>query len=197
MKRTLCSTAVAAALAFSGAAFADQGQKQQGQQQQGSQQQSQLQKQGIVTASGEVIGNTTINTSAGDGHQVVKLRSKDHGEVVVDLGTDGPQVQKGDKLFVSGRAARINERPVIFARYAAELQELSPPSGQQGAAAGGTAADDATWGDPSWASDDYGYYDEDFEWTADDSGWNEFFGDADDSWGNYYDDVGDEGLFDV
>lgn len=82
--------------------------------------------------------------------------------------------------------------------------------------------EDWGWNDDNWASDDYGYYDEDFAWESDDgfleddaayggdtgfggeeSAWGEdqafddWYADSDNDWNGFYDDVGDEGLFDV
>lgn len=205
MRPVLRSTAIAIALAFSGGALADEQQKRQ--QQQSNQQQTQQQgksqgsqKQGIVSATGKVMGNTDLKSTAGDMHQLVKLQRSDGGTVVVDLGIGGPQVDQGDRLFVSGHSARINGRPVIFARYAAKLQDVGnlAATPDTSAAGGTTAGDgDAVWNDDDWRTDDFGYYDDDFNWTADNSDFTEFYGDADDDWSGYYDDVGDEGLFDV
>lgn len=48
------------------------------------------------------------------------------------------------------------------------------------------------WESDNLIQDDYGFYDEDFNWTAEDDNWNTFYGDTDSAW-NTYDDVGDEG----
>lgn len=97
---------------------------------------------GIVTASGKVVGDAEIKTTAGDLHDLVKLQRTNGDTVVVDLGVGGPQVEKGDQLFVHGTAARISGKPVIFARYVAELQPAGM-AGAAGASAGGTREHDS------------------------------------------------------
>jgi hypothetical protein len=193
----MTTIAAALTLAFGMPAFAQQ---QQQQQQSQTTQERQTKggderMKGIVTASGKVLGNAEIKTTAGDMHRLVKLQRIDGGTVVVDLGVSAPEVQQGDRIFVQGHAARISGKPVIFARYFGELQQVGSTD-TAGAAAGGSTADD-DWLEEDWLEDDFGYYDEDFRWTSDNSGFVDFYGDADEAWGALYDDVGDEGLFDV
>jgi hypothetical protein len=57
-------------------------------------------------------------------------------------------------------------------------------------------AETEMWESDNLIQDDYGFYDEDFNWTTEDNNWNTFYGDADSAW-NTYDDVGDEGWFDI
>lgn len=53
------------------------------------------------------------------------------------------------------------------------------------------------WDSDNWASDNYGAYDQDFNWGAIDTNeWDRWYGDSDSYW-NDYDDIGDEGWFDV
>lgn len=196
MKFPMTTIAAALTLAFGMPAFAQQQQQKQTQTAQESQAKSGGETmKGIVTASGKVVGDADIKTTAGDMHRLVKLQRINGDMVVVDLGVSAPDVQKGDRIFVHGHAARISGKPVIFARYFGELQQAGS-TGTAGAAAGGSTAED-DWLEEDWLEDDFGYYDEDFRWTSDNSGFLDFYGDADEAWGALYDDVGDEGLFDV
>lgn len=54
----------------------------------------------------------------------------------------------------------------------------------------------ADWDDDNWGTDDYGYYDEDFAWDSDED-FDNWYADSDQDWNAFYDDVGDEGIFDV
>jgi hypothetical protein len=63
-------------------------------------------------------------------------------------------------------------------------------------ATGVHAQDNGIWDDNSWTDDDFGYYDENFDWNADE-GFDRWYADSDEDWSSFYDDVGDEGLFDV
>ncbi len=42
----------------------------------------------------------------------------------VDCSDANKEIQKGDEIFAVGNAARINDRPVVFARYYGELVEM-------------------------------------------------------------------------
>lgn len=59
-----------------------------------------------------------------------------------------------------------------------------------------TEDDVGLWESDNWGSDEYGSYDEDFNWDTADSEWTDWYGDADQNWNNY-DDIGDEGWFDI
>lgn len=52
------------------------------------------------------------------------------------------------------------------------------------------------WESDNWATDDYGMFDQDFAWNTNDAGFNDWYGDSQTAW-NEYDDIGDEGWFDV
>ena len=58
--------------------------------------------------------------------------------------------------------------------------------------------DDELWGVDELGTDEYGYYDSDFEWGLDDEdegAFNDWYGDADEDW-SLYDDSDEEGWFD-
>lgn len=138
----------------------------------------------------------------------------------------------GDRIVAIGKPARINGKPVLFAAHVAEMQRVgrvqassgstesgsaanrqtNPQSSQprqneprQSAASGGRATIVYFFDTDNFGEDDYGYYDEDFAWTADDSrfdAWNDTNGLA---WQNVeqahydlfgYDDAGEGGLWD-
>lgn len=85
-------------------------------------------QKGTKVVAGEVIDtrNVELQGTAGDAHQLVQLENAQGQSVVVDLGveTEAIDVQQGDMLVVIGKSARIDDRPVVFAQYAGELQEL-------------------------------------------------------------------------
>lgn len=53
------------------------------------------------------------------------------------------------------------------------------------------------WESDNFANDEYGVYDQDFNWEADDQAWNDFYDDSYSTAWNDYDDIGDGGWFDV
>jgi hypothetical protein len=52
------------------------------------------------------------------------------------------------------------------------------------------------WNTDNWEEDAYGIFDEDFSWSAEDPGWDNWYGNDATAW-NTYDDIGEEGWFDV
>jgi hypothetical protein len=72
--------------------------------------------------------------------------------------------------------------------------------GATGAGFGGdsfwTENDLGYWESDNWATDNFGAYDQDFGWDTADAGFGGWYGDATYGWNNY-DDIGDEGWFDV
>lgn len=90
---------------------------------------------------GEVTDTLDVEVEgASDSHRLVKIRNMDGKEMVVDLGLVGNledlELAKGDRLIAVGRNARINERPVLFAKYAGKLYA----TGRTGVPANATAA---------------------------------------------------------
>jgi len=90
---------------------------------------------------GEVSDTTDVSLKgARDYHRLVKIRNMEGTEMVVDLGLignlDDLELAKGDRLIAVGRNARINEKPVLFAKYAGKLHA----TGRTGVSAEATAA---------------------------------------------------------
>ncbi|SFR47603.1 hypothetical protein SAMN05216203_0637 [Marinobacter daqiaonensis] len=118
MKSVITAIALSTSLALAGPALASDDQKDR-------------MKKGTMSMVGTVVDTTNVNLAgaAGSGHYLVKLESgKDKRRVVVDLGVQSDAnkaIEKGDKIFAVGNAARINDRPVVFARYYGELQETT------------------------------------------------------------------------
>lgn len=71
-----------------------------------------------------------------DRHQLVKIE-RDGKRIIVNLGTEEEQgwiadLEPGDLLFASGRSARINGRPVLMAKWAAEVKAVGHGVTRQG-----------------------------------------------------------------
>jgi hypothetical protein len=77
-----------------------------------------------------------------DKHRLIKIATPEGRHVIADLGTgkgfQDLNLQQGDRVVLLGEAARINDRPVVKARFAAELVALAPDrsAGSGGASAG-------------------------------------------------------------
>lgn len=88
----------------------------------------QNQKKGDMTIIGKVIDSMDVQLKgvAGNGHRLLKVRSSDGEKMVVDVGAVGSldkiDLTRGDFLIATGRSARINGRPVLYAKYVGELQ---------------------------------------------------------------------------
>lgn len=87
-------------------------------------------KKGLISLVGEVVDtkNVTLRNAAGDGHYLVKVKNSKDRQVVVGLGLQSQalsEIEKGDRIFVVGSSARINDRAVVFARFYGELQETA------------------------------------------------------------------------
>lgn len=123
MKSLITAVALSTSLILAGPALAQDSQKQE------------QMKKGTIALVGTVVDSTnvTLKTAAGQAHYLVKVESgKENRRVVVDLGlqTDAnKEIQTGDRIFAVGNSARINDRPVVFARFYGELQETT--MGQQ------------------------------------------------------------------
>lgn len=98
--------------------------KQQQAKQQATQQQTQ-QELGERSVIGKVMDQQQVSIQ-GTQHQLVKLQNRQGETIVVNLGAamEEMQLQQGDRLVVIGKSARINERPVIYAQYAGELNPV-------------------------------------------------------------------------
>lgn len=128
---TICAVLFASAVSLQSAYAGDQG-KSQGQTQKQARN-ADLGQKGTKVVAGEVIDtrNVKLQGAAGDAHKLVQIENAQGQSIVVDLGLEADQidVQRGDRLVVIGKSARIDNRPVIFAQYAGELQQLQ--RGQQ------------------------------------------------------------------
>lgn len=118
MKSVITAIGLSMSMALAGPALAQDGQKD-------------AMKKGTMAMVGTVVDSKNVNLkgAAGTGHYLVKIESgKDKRRVVVNLGVQSDankEIEKGDKIFAVGSAARINDRPVLFARYYGELQETT------------------------------------------------------------------------
>jgi hypothetical protein len=114
-------------------ARAEQTQSKQGQAKQ--QQQKAEQQLGERSVIGKVTDKQQVAIQ-GTQHQLVKLENRQGETIVVDLGAalQEMQVEQGDRLIVIGKSARINERPVLYAQYAGELNPVGKT--QEGAGQG-------------------------------------------------------------
>ncbi|WP_295886252.1 hypothetical protein [uncultured Thiohalocapsa sp.] len=138
MKHLKTTASAIAFAAVSTIAFAEQSSAQGGQmgaQQQGMQQSDASDRQARAGGDegqgrqrmviGRVVDDQDIQIKGIDqAHKLVRIEQRDK-RLVVDLGAQGQQekldLQQGDILFVSGRAGRINGKPVIIAQWAAEM----------------------------------------------------------------------------
>lgn len=118
MKSVITAIGLSMTLALAGPVLAQDGQKD-------------AMKKGTMSMVGTVVDSTNVSLAgaAGTDHYLVKIESgKDKRKVVVNLGVQSDankEIEKGDKIFAIGNAARINDRPVVFARYYGELQETT------------------------------------------------------------------------
>lgn len=78
---------------------------------------------------GRVVEVRTVQVKGIDEkHNLVKIE-RSGKRIIVDLGTEDEQgwiadLEPGDLLFASGRSARINGRPVLMAKWAAEVKPV-------------------------------------------------------------------------
>lgn len=158
--KTILRIGAAAALLFSSLAIAQAGKD-------------------LIRASGEVLGTLQIRTSSGTTRELVKLQRADGGRVVVDLGKAAARVQRGERVFVQGHPGRISGKPVIFARYVAEL----PEGDRRGEPDASTGTSGAPVG--QLKRDDFGYYHDGLEWTSADPAFESFYSDAENAWDAY------------
>lgn len=113
---------------------AQQGQPSQQQAQQQPQQRQQAQQQAERTVVGEVIDQREVTIAdTGATHNLVKLQNQQGQTIVVDLGaaTQAMDLQQGDRIIAVGKSARLNNRPVLYAQYAGELQSVGRTDQQQ------------------------------------------------------------------
>ncbi|HSN70476.1 MAG TPA: hypothetical protein VLT59_03165 [Steroidobacteraceae bacterium] len=189
------------------------------------------QRMGVKSAStivvGEVVESRDVNIAepAKATHRLIKIRSQNGRTAIVDIGNADEYARlgfkRGDRIIAVGKQGRINDEPVIFAKSVGELQSVGRHITQQGQMTSASRSDERNrqgqqmdrgatiyyFTTDNLATDDYGYYDEDFAWETNDqwySDWNDFDGDYDYDTGyetgNYglfgYDDAGEWGLWD-
>jgi hypothetical protein len=144
--KQLATFAAIGALLAAPAVLAQQGQQQGQQGQQSSQQSMQQmsrdmmqsqQMQGMGSNAnrfvvGKLVDARTINVSGPQGkdrHRLLKLESRAGEQIIVDMGPSrSPSAlgfKQGDLIVAMGKSARINGRPVLFAHYVGELQDLA------------------------------------------------------------------------
>ncbi len=155
--KALTSWSLAAALACSPAAFAQQGNDQSTgdpsaqhqrdrQSAQGMQRDSMQSQSARGTANRFVIGKLvdakTIRVTGAQGagkHRLLKLESRSGEQIVVNMGPSrSPSAmgfRKGDLIVAMGKSARINGSPVLYAHYVGELQDLAAREGMGGGTA--------------------------------------------------------------
>ncbi|MDN5870254.1 MAG: hypothetical protein L0H73_05980 [Nitrococcus sp.] len=105
---------------------------------QGSSQSKMQQQQAMHQAHRMVIGEVTdvrgvqIKGAAGDKHRLLKLSANEDTVVIVDLGAMPEQafkdlgINKGTRIWALGSSARINGKPVLYARYVGEVYDFKP-----------------------------------------------------------------------
>lgn len=167
-------------------------------------QQNQLKHpQRIVIGKVVDVRGVQIKGPAGDKHRLIKLNAAgDTGNVVVDLGAMSKEafqdlgINQGNRIWVLGSGARINGKPVIYARYVGEMLYGFTPSFQ-----GSGQASFAAFETQELAVDEYGAYNPELVFLVQDEDWyGDWYGDVSDYWEDWepwgYDDPGEAGLFD-
>jgi molybdopterin-binding protein len=96
--------------------------------QQGQQQQQQAQQApGERVVIGEVVDQRRVDLTGvpGGKHHLVKLQNQQGRTLIVNLGaaTEEMNIEEGDQLLAVGKSARIDNRPVLYARFAGELSQ--------------------------------------------------------------------------
>lgn len=111
-------------------------------------------QQGDRVVIGKVIDHRDVRLKGvpGDGHRMVKIQNRDGKQMVIDLGSSGEQprgldLQNGDRVIAIGRNARVDDRPVLYARYVGELHGVGNVGASAKGSAGGTD-DGGTRGGP-------------------------------------------------
>jgi hypothetical protein len=165
---------------------------------------------------GEVLDmrDVKIRAPVEDTHRVIKVETRNGSTALVDIGNARQYGQvnfrKGDRIVAVGKKARLDERPVLFAKTVGELHSVGRHTVQSAAVAPGRSEGGLTGpaaetpnGDevPQVAlyyfqtdnleTDRYGTYDEDFAWETDDP-WYSNWSDADVGRGDQYGAAEDE-----
>lgn len=134
MKRVITAAALPLVLGLTVPALAEQQQSKQMDQQKMSAQMNQNQGERVVVGKVVEARDIKLKTVAGDGHRLVKIENAEGKRMIVDLGLTesvnemGIDLQQGDMILAVGKSARINQRPVLYAKYVGQLY----PVGSQG-----------------------------------------------------------------
>lgn len=76
---------------------------------------------------GQVVDTINVNLAgvAGNGHRLVKIQNRDGKRMVVDLGVEGGleglELSPGDRIVATGKSARIDGQPVLYAKVVGKL----------------------------------------------------------------------------
>lgn len=86
-------------------------------------------KTGFRSVIGQVVDSRDLTIKGSQNkHRLLKLETPQGKRVVVNLGDATKlgqmQIAKGDRIYAVGKSARIGGKPVIFARYAGELNPV-------------------------------------------------------------------------
>jgi hypothetical protein len=136
MNKYLIAVGAAASLAVASPALAQstqkpggpaQGQQAQGQQSKGQQNMNEAMK-GRRAVIGEVVDTREVQLKGvGAKHRLVKIKNKEGKNLIVDVGdatrTPAGRFKKGSKIVAVGKEARINDKPVLYAKYVGDLRE--------------------------------------------------------------------------
>ncbi|HSN71397.1 MAG TPA: hypothetical protein VLT59_07800 [Steroidobacteraceae bacterium] len=89
---------------------------------------------GTTSASAIVLGKVielrdiNIDAPVREQHRLIKVESRDGGTIVVDAGradaAGGLDLERGDHVIAVGKQARINDRPVLFAKVIGEMTSV-------------------------------------------------------------------------
>jgi len=149
--KQLAPLSLAMALCCAPMALAQQGNDQQARQAQGQSGQNQAATQGMQRGNsqdtaqstnanrfviGKLIDAKSVRVAGPRGtgkHRLLKLESRNGEQIIVDMGTSrSPSAmgfRQGDLIVAMGKSARINGRPVLYAHYVGELQDLAARKG--------------------------------------------------------------------
>jgi hypothetical protein len=88
---------------------------------------------------GRLVDARSISVDGDQGpsrHRLLKLESRSGEQIIVDMGPSrSPSAmgfKQGDLIVAMGKSARINGRPVLYAHYVGELQDLAGRDLSQG-----------------------------------------------------------------
>lgn len=130
MKHVITAATLALVLGLTVPALADHHESKSMDQQQLSAQMNQNQGERVVVGKVVEARDIKLKTVAGDGHRLVKIENAEGKRMIVDLGLTesvnemGIDLQQGDTILAVGKSARINQRPVLYAKYVGQLYQV-------------------------------------------------------------------------